>query len=362
MKNIARILITAMAVTIMGVFFTQCDKETSTPAAKVTGKITLASGAVADGAVVVISSEPNAATVIARTITDELGMYSFLGIENGTYYMSARYEPSNNNNLKSMGTVVLTGKEVEVTVSGDQVADITMAGMVSSGDGVVSLSDGWIWDNTHSTIGFDFPYDEFNGLFKGHFSRAGFDVLEFDEMDPAATKIKAWVDITSIETGSASPPCGHGRDGITGCISGSFGVDLDVADTVNAFCQDGTLLTNWPNESKENYDLWGDQSATSYMKQSAIIGSTGVATFESTSVEAYGTGYHAKGDFTFMGVSKSVDMYFSYIEGYSSSSKEYSSFFGTFKFAALADFGVTSGHVGNASINVSLAVQFNKAL
>jgi len=362
MKNIPGIFITAMAVIIMGVFFVQCDKETSTPAAKVTGKITLAHGTIADGAIVVISTAPNAATVISRTITDELGMYSFLGIESGTYYISARYEPGNNNNLKSTGTVVLTGQELEIEVSGDQVADIAMAGMVSSGDGKVSLTDGWAWDNTHSTIGFDFPYDEFNGPFKGHFARVGFDILEFDEMDPAATEIKAWVDITSIETGSASPPCGHGRDGITGCIGGTFGVELDAADTVDAFCQNGTIVTNWPNESKEDYDLWDDQSATSYTKQSSIIGSTGVASFESTSVEAFGTGYLAKGDFTFMGVTKSVDMYFSYIEGYSSDTREYSSFYGTFKFAALADFGVTSGHVGNADINVSLTVQFNKTL
>jgi len=285
-----------MVVTITGVFLTQCDKETETPAANVTGKITLDGGTVANGAIVVISSAPNAATVIAKTVTDELGMYSFLGIDNGTYYISARYEPGNNNNLKSTGTVILTGIEVEVEVSGDQVADITLAG-----------------------------------------------------------------------TGSASPPCAHGRDGITGCIGGTFGVDLNPADTVDAYCQDGTLNADWPNESLESFDLWGDQSATSYMKQSSIVGSTGVATFESTFVEAYGTGYLAKGNFTFMGVTKAVDMYFSYIEGYQGTDRggnnvQYSSFYGTFKFAALADFGVSSGHVGNADINVSLAVQFNKAL
>ena len=351
-----------MAVTLMGVFFTQCDKETTTPAARVTGKITLDGTTVADGAVVVLSSAPNAATVIARTITDEMGAYAFMGVEKGTYYISARYEPGNNNNLKSTGTVILTGQEVEVMIDGDQVADIIMTGAVSDGDGMVSLTGGWVWDNTHSTIGFDFPYDEFNGVFKGHFARAGFDVLEFDETDPTATVIKAWVDITSIETGSASPPCGHGRDGITGCINGTFGVDLDPADTVDAYCMDGTKKTDWPNESLVEYALWGDASATTYKKQSSIVGRTGVATFVSTSVSAYGNGYLAKGNFTFMGNTEVVDMYFTYIEGYSSATKEYSSFFGTFKFAALADFGVTSGHVGNSDINVSLAVQFNKAL
>lgn len=369
MKRTIKTISTVIIALCIGFVLTQCgnDDEAGTTYFKLNGKITLADGTIADGAIVSISSQPNAADVVAKTVADEMGAYSFMGLANGTYYLNARFEPSNNNNLKNAGTVILTGKEVEVVVDADKTVDVAMEGMVSDGTATLNLADGWNWDNTHSSIGFEFPYDGDNALFKGQFARAGFDVLEFDEANPTATKIKAWVDITSVETGSASGVCGHGRDGITGCIQGTYGLDLDVADTVEVYCEDGTINTHYPNTELVEFDLWGDGSATTYMKQSAIVGSTGVATFEATEVIPYGTGYKAIGNFTFAGFSHPVDMYFSYVEGHEGTNRsgvatQYSSFYGWFKFAAEADYGIVSGHVLDADITVTLAVQFNKAL
>ncbi len=346
----------------LAIILTQCNKD-ETKYGVLSGTVTL-DGTAADGAIVTLSTQANAANVVSRVVADASGMFSIMGVEAGTYYLNATWEPSNNNNmLKGTNTVILTGVEAEVSVDGDKTQDIALAGAVSGGDMVFDLAD-WSWDNTHSTIEFEFPYDAFNAVFTGHFATVGFDMLHFDEANPENTEIKAWVDVTSVETGSASPPCAHGRDGITGCIGGTYGVNFDPADTVNAYCTDGTMVTNWPNEELVAHDLWGDGSSTTYMRQHAIIGNTGVATFESTSVTAYGTGYLAKGTVKFAGSTASVDLFFNFIEGYvkDDGTREYSSFFGWYKMAAAADFGIVSGHVGNADVTVKISAQFNKAL
>jgi len=218
----------ASMVAILGIAFLvmQCGKEEGTKYSKLTGTVSLADESVADGAIVSLSTTQNGANVVSRTVADENGVYTFLGVEHGTYYVNAKYEPSNNNNaLKSAGAVILTGIEQEVTVDGDKTANLEMAGAISDGTASFNSTE-WIWDNTHSTIKFEFPYDAVNAVFAGHFATAGIDELIFDEQNPTATSIKAWVDITSVETGAASPPGAHGRDGITGCIVTTFKVEI----------------------------------------------------------------------------------------------------------------------------------------
>lgn len=349
------------------IFISQCSKDSdSATYGALSGTVTL-DGTAADGAIIFLSTEANAANVVARVVADASGAYSIMGVEAGTYYLNATWEPSNNNNLlKGTNTVILTGVEAEISISGDLTQDIALAGAVSGGNMVFDL-DEWAWDNTHSTIEFEFPYDAFNAVFTGIFARVGFDELFFDEANPENTVIKAWVDVTSVETGSASPPCAHGRDGIHGCIGGTYGVEFDPADTVDASCIDGSVVTNWPNEELIEHDLWGDGSTSTYMRQSAIIGNTGVATFESTSVTAYGTGYLAKGLVNFAGAEAEVDLYFNFIEGFEGEDRggnatQYSSFYGWYNMAAAADFGIVSGHVGDADIKVKISAQFNKAL
>jgi polyisoprenoid-binding protein YceI len=344
----------------------QCNKDEGVKYSKLTGKVSLEDGTVAGGAIVSISKEPNAADLVANTVADADGNYSFVNIENGTYYVNARYEPSNNNNtLKSAGTVVLTGAEAEVSLSGDKAVDIVLTGVASTGTGVISYANGWKNDNVHSVVEFEFPYDAVNAVFTGHFARVGVDTFEFDEQHPENTVLKAWVDITSVETGAASPPGGHGRDGMTGCIAGTLKVSKDAADTIDAYSPTGDLITSWPNDDLEAFDLWGNGSHTKYTKQSAIIGASGVATIEAKEVTAYGNGYVATCDFTFAGVTKSVKLYFSYTEGYEKEDKnahliKYTSIYGWFSFAAAADFSIVSGHIGDNDVTVKLSVQFNK--
>jgi len=353
---------------IVGLIIWQCGNKDETSYSKLDGKVLLDGTAPAGGAIVSISTTPNAANVVQRVVANADGEYAVIALENGTYYVNAVYEPlNNNNNLKSSDAVILTGQEQEVKISGNKTLDITLQGAVSSGTGMVDLADGWEYDGTHSVVNFEFPYDAANAIFTGHFNRTGIDEFTFDEQHPENTVIKAWVDIVSVETGAPSPPCIHGRDGITGCIAGTLKVEKDANDTVDAYCTDGSLVPDWPNETMEAFDLWGDASATTYEKQSSIVGSSGVATFEATSVKSFGTGYIATGDFTFAGLTKSVDLYFTYLEGYEAEDRagvltKNSSFYGWFKFAASADFGITSGHIGTSDITVKISLQFLKAL
>jgi polyisoprenoid-binding protein YceI len=367
MSKISKISGVLASLIIFGILLQQCKNSDETSVGTLSGKVSLENGTIAGGAIVTLSTEANAANVIARVVADVDGIYSIMGIDAGTYYLNATWEPSNNNNLlKATNTVILSGQEMEVSVSGDKTSDIVLTGQVSGGSAMVDVADGWIFDNTHSTVEFGFPYDGQNAVFTGHFMTAGLDEFHFDEATPANIKIKAWVDITSVETGAPSLPCGHGRDGITGCIANTFNVEKDPADTVENYCSDGSVVTNWPNETPVEYsgDLWGNGSATGYMPESSVMGSTGVATFKSTEVTPFGTGYLAKGDFTFAGTTKSVDLYFNYLEGYTNddNTESFVSFYGWFKFAALNDFGISSSHVGDNDVTVKLSLQLNKTL
>jgi len=371
MKKKIRIfgIVTFLTLSI-AIFIVQCKKDNSTNYVKVYGIVKLADSTIADGAIVILSKAANAADVVAKTITDATGNYSIIGIQEGSYFLSSIYEPSNNNNLKSAGTVKLTGPEQQITVSGDTKADFVINSMAPTGTAIIDIKDGWVYDSIHSTIEFQFPFDGVNALFTGHFTHTGLDVLHFDEANSANTQISAWADIASVETGAPSNPCQHGRDGITGCIVSTLKVLKDKADTVNNYCSNGSVITNWPNETRIPFDLWGTGlSTTTYSKQHSIIGKTGVATLKITSVTIYGTGYEAKADFSFAGVAKSVNLYFNYLEGYSKDGTDsksnpintkYVSLYGFFKFAALADYGIISGHIGNNDVTVNISVQLYK--
>lgn len=365
MKRSIKLFTKFIAVLGLAIIVAQCGNDDGTKYYKVSGTVSVSEGVLADGAIVSLSTSPNGENVISKTVANASGVYSFTGVAGGTYYVNATYNPENTNNLKAAGAVILTGAEVEVSVSGDATADITMAGATPSGDVNFDASD-WTLDVTHSSIAFEFPYDAVNAIFAGHFAVAGVDELIINDADLASSSIKAWVDLTSVETGAASLPGGHGRDGITGCIQGTFKVETDVADTITVYSAAGDEITNWPNDAVSAFtgDLYGDGTATSYQKQSAITGTTGVATFASTEIVPYGTGYAAKGMLDFAGVSKEVTLYFTYLEGYQGEAhgggtNNFVSFYGTFKFAPDADFGVSSGHFGDSDVTLKLSIQYN---
>lgn len=324
--------------------FTQCNSvDYSTPS--VSGLATLDDGSPAAGAIVSISTEPNAAAVVSTAIADADGNYELFGIAKGTYYISATYNSANTNMQKSMGFTFTTASDYEVTLkkNDSQTVAVELVSNTSDGTAVIDLADGWEWDNTHSMIAFEFPYDVENAPFSGHFGEVGWENLKFDEANPSNTDFTAWVYLPSIETGSPTIPPGHGRDDINGCIMGTFGLELNEADTMdNGYYPEDAAMTD-------------DNTGTGY------------ARIKSKTVSAYGNGYKAICDFTFHGFTKEVTLYFDYIDGFegedrSGNPTKFSSLEGFFKFNALADYEIDSGHVGDAEVTVKVSLQFTKTL
>ena len=190
--------------------------------------------------------------------------------------------------------------------------------MVNTGDG------SWYFDKAHSNINWETAYLGENALLTGKFTSFNIDI-DFDESNPEATTIDAWVQLSSALTGEP------GRDYLGGCLNGYLGVVLDTLPGGDHYISDK---------------------------------STDTAYFKSVSVSIFGDGYKAIGDFTFKKIAKSVDLYFHYIgqADYSSEgdgSNVRGGFSCEFEFLAITDFQVTSTSIGD-KINVKINANYRK--
>ncbi len=333
-------LISIASVLLFGIITIQCSKSDSTSTYALSGTVTLSAGGNANGAIVYLSSTPLGTEIVGKTIAAEDGSYMFKTLESGTYYLTAKYNTENKNNLKAGEVEIIfeTAGDLEVALDADKTQDIALVSNSSTGTAMIDMTDGWISDVTHSSIGFNFPYDAVNAPFYGHFATFKFTTFKFDQATPANSAFEIEVDFTSVETGAAG-----GRDGIDGCIANDFGIQFKATADLTA----------------------ADTTANGKHTASAIIAGTNLAKFKSTSVVTYGDGYLAKGNMNFHGASVAVDFYFKYNEGFEAPNRtgdlvKYSSFVGFTKMNALADFGIVSGHVGDKVVTVTMSAQFNK--
>lgn len=346
------ILVLFVAIGIISVVGVSCSKSTSSgvTVSKISGAITITGGpSYFGGAVVALSTLPNAAKIVARAVADSIGNYSFSGLSDGTYYLSCKYN-TENTNLKSTGITFTTASSITVTVSGaDLTQNIALVSNVATGTDVITYaaSGNWNFDATHSKIVYEFPYDSVNAKFSGMFTNYGINTFIFDQATPANSKIDVWVDVTSSETGAptvidtVAKKAVGGRDGLNGCITHTFGVTPAAADTF----------------------FKGYFRPSAILQAGALILSA-KASFVSTSVTVYGDGYVAAGNLTFHGLTKPVALYFHYIKGYSATANAkttlYSSFTGFFDMNAKKDFSITSSHVKSNPVHITTDLQFNK--
>lgn len=163
-------------------------------------------------------------------------------------------------------------------------------------------------DMNHSDISWNTAYAGTNGDLMGQFSVKGMSI-DFDEANPTACKIEAWVSLTSCVTG-------EGRDGIGNCLVGYLGV-----------VHNGDTLANG--------DL--DPAGTDPI--------TDTARFVSTKVEVYGDGYRATGNFTFNGVTAVEVLYFDYTgyTEYGDPITRKAGFAGTLTFKSRSVYGLEAG-------------------
>jgi len=93
---------------------------------------------------------------------------------------------------------------------------------IQRGTDIVKLSDGWVFDKTHSNVTWETAYIGTGALLTGRFNQFGLTSFSFDEANAANTSFVAWVRLNTVNTGEP------GRD--AGCLLGTFGTALGKVD------------------------------------------------------------------------------------------------------------------------------------
>ena len=178
--------------------------------------------------------------------------------------------------------------------------------------GAVNSYDGtYTFDKAHSNINWETDYYAVGARLTGKFN--SFDIkVDFNSADPASSKIEAWVQLPSFNTGEP------GRDAPGKCGPGYMGVEyLDTNFTVDP--------------------------------------TTDSAKFVATGSVVEADHYLTTGTFTFRGVTKDVELryFFVGIDQTTNSTGDVTDragFRGQFRFMAQSDFGVTSTSIADEVI------------
>lgn len=339
-KTSAQLAILLFAV----ILFVRCTDDPATPTTNYTisGTITYpdfnGSTAPANGAIVYLKYDATEATATYDevTVADASGKYTFTEVANGSYFVFANFDTDNTNNGRMAGAV-FGGEGGIISIEGtDAVADIALASVGQADAVAVNTYEGGTWsqDWNHSVVGFEFPYDESNAPYTGRFKSKEI-YVDFDPFSLGTSKIEATIDLLTINTDSPG-----GRDPLYNS-DGSLWQDVDL--TYKLGCIARTFGISLPTDATRN------------------------ATFTSTTIAEYGDGYLATGPMVFNGNTKDVSMFFKFVPGFVGENRagaptQFSSFHGTFDFAALNDFQIESGHVKEADVTVEISFQVTKTL
>lgn len=172
----------------------------------------------------------------------------------------------------------------------------------------------WKMDKSHSSVKWETKYYDAGAMLTGRFNNFNVKV-KFDQANPANTKINAWVQLSTFNTGEP------GRDAYGKSGPNYMGVIMDTLS------KNPTVLTPRP--------------------------STDTAWFKSTSCEKFGNGYLVKGDFTFRGKTISIDMPMTYsgkktfTNATTGKKNDKAGLIGIFKFNAISVFGVPSTSIAD---------------
>lgn len=348
MKTI-KFLSTLAAITLVAVFFVSCTEDE--PAAPVvnygiSGTITYpdfnGTATPAGGAVVYLKMDATEATTNYDlvTVADASGNYSFVELTDGTHSVYANYNTENTNIVGRIAGAVFVSEGALVELAGATATqDFTLTSIGQADAIAVNTYEGgdFSQDWNHSNVDFSFPYDESNATYTGRF-RAEEIYVDFDPFSLGTSKIEATIDVLTVITNSPG-----GRDPLYGS-DGNLATDVD--GLFNLGCIHGYLGMENDNPASDNR----------------------YSTFVSTTIETYGDGYLATGNFTINGVTAPVSMYFKYIPGFvgedrSGNPVQFSSFQGTFDFAAYQVFGIDSGHIKQENdVTIDISFQVTKAL
>lgn len=336
----------------------QCSDDPATVAlSSISGSVTYPDGAgaplAAGGAVVTLfSTTPE--VVNMQVISDANGNYSFDNLVAATYTLAAYYDTDNKNNSGrltglrfSIGAteVVLAAENVTqdlALVSGGQTAIPAIVANYAW-DGTNSKYDqpatpAWQFDNNHSLVSFEFPYRGAQADFSGAFKQMHKFVVSFDPANLAGSSIDVEIDLASVDTRTPggrdnrttvddNPPFSPTTDFMElGCIAGTFGITPD--NTITPDVTPSKITTNTNRYAK----------------------------FTSSAIKAYGDGYLAKGDLTFMGITKSTDLWFKTVAPLIIGTNTRTGFEGRLIIKPKADYTLTSGNIEDAPVTINISI------
>jgi len=381
-----KVVLGVLTLVAVGLVAIQCKKkETTTNLSTISGTATRDSIGVtapAGGAVITLSTQPNAAAVIATTIADATGKYTFGNIPNGTYYIDGKYNTANTNlkDFEPVGFTYTTKTEVTVAVSTNVTASaLTLVSTPTTGtvtSAIVFGSDtlnNWQNDMVHSQCEFSFAYDSINTNFTGSFGSWTINKLRVDLQTPANDSIDVTVDITNVDTRAgydslSTAGFSHARDGIMGCIASTLGIKFipiqTAADTAKYLCAvKGATKTVY-------YKRYNDIATVPYTTGPWAGGSaiSCLARFQATpgAAVAYGDGFAAPGTLSFNGKTDNVVLYFHYIEGYSAKATKgggrtihYASIYGNISFDPVAGMGINASETKGHDVTLYLGLELN---
>lgn len=204
----------------------------------------------------------------------------------------------------------------------DEIFSPSGAANIQRGTDVITFSDGWTNDKSHSNVMWETAYMGSAAMLSGRFNMFGVKSFSFDESNPANTNFEAWVRLNTVNTGEP------GRDGnpttTTGCIQTTLGTAAGKVD------------------EPEN-----------------------LAIIKSKSVELSKTdkGYLVKMDLTFKGVTKEVTGKLTYTGKTriaAATPYDLAGFTLEFQFFAKTDFGVVSTNIAD-KVAIKTNAQFKKS-
>lgn len=221
--------------------------------------------------------------------------------------------------LSVTALVFVTSCKKENTVEPLANTPVTNSGVIDARIGGYAPSTyttpgAWKVDKSHSNVMWETDYYASGAPLTGRFNIFEMKVL-FDAATPSNSTIRGWVQLSTYNTGEP------GRDAYGKCGPGYMGI-------------------KWDTISK-NPTVLKPQAATD------------TAWFKSTSVVKYGTGYLVKADFTFRGVTRTIEMPLTYT-GISTSTNATSGkktdrtgLYGQFGINAITVFGVNSTSIND---------------
>lgn len=366
-----RILLVSLLSTFILFITVRCSDDDPAPLATLSGTVMypgINGSTPAGGAVVLLATTADALEYDYYTVADASGNYSFKNLEAGTYYMNANFATNNTNSTGARleGVNFNAGDDVAVTVgatdlsqgltlvSAGQTLSNTFAVNYDGREGGAGNTGDWDFDGTHTTVDFAFEYKDNNAEFTGSFGRVTKMVLNLDASNLGSASLEAEVDLLSVNTRTRGgrDPKWDGEYGAltestiieeTNCIATTFGIfaDADVPSVVT---------------DPQRY-----------------------AKFVSTSIEAYGDGFIAKGNLTFSAdmvespgspygitnnpntaVTKPAQIIFKHREGTEDATRTYVSFEGKMEIKAKADFNIFTSNVGDQTVAIYINAQMRK--